>query len=87
MANVASAQKRIRQTTKRTARNKHVRTGVRSLMKTVREAVAGKDKKAATSALANAIKQIDQAVSKGVYPKKTGSRYVSRLSAHVAAMA
>ena len=30
MANVASAQKRIRQTVKRTARNKHVRTGVRS---------------------------------------------------------
>jgi len=87
MANVASAQKRIRQTTKRTARNKHVRTGVRSLMKTVREAVAGKDKKAAKTALADAIKKIDQAVSKGVYPKKTGSRYVSRLSAHVAALA
>jgi small subunit ribosomal protein S20 len=87
MANVASAQKRIRQTTKRTARNKHVRTGVRSLMKTVREAIAGKDKKAAKTALVDAIKKIDSAVSKGVYPKKTGSRYVSRLAAHVAAMA
>jgi small subunit ribosomal protein S20 len=87
MANVASAQKRIRQTTKRTARNKHVRTGVRSVMKTVREAVAGKDKKAAQTALASAIKKIDQAVAKGVYPKRTGSRYVSRLSAHVAALA
>lgn len=87
MANVPSAQKRIRQTTKRTARNKHVRTGVRTLMKTVREAIAGKDKKAAKVALTSAIQTIDSAVSKGVYPKKTGSRYVSRLSAHVAAMA
>ena len=86
MANVASAQKRIRQTTKRTARNKHVKTGVRTLMKNVREAVSSKDKKAAQTALATAIKHIDQAVSKGVYPKKTGSRYVSRLSAHVAAL-
>ncbi|MFO0685049.1 MAG: 30S ribosomal protein S20 [Sandaracinus sp.] len=86
MANVASAQKRIRQTLKRTARNKHVRTSVRTVMKNVREAVAGKDKKAAQTALATAIQKIDQAVSKGVYPKKTGSRYVSRLSAHVAAL-
>jgi len=86
MANVASAQKRIRQTTKRTARNKHVRTSVRSPMKTVREAITGNNKKAAKDALAEAVKKIDSAVSKGVYPKKTGSRYVSRLSAHVAAM-
>ena len=87
MANVASAQKRIRQTTKRTARNKHVRSNVRTVVKDVREALSGKDKKAAKAALLIAIKKIDSAVSKGVFPKKTGSRYVSRLSAHVAAMA
>ncbi len=86
MANVDSAKKRIRQTAKRTARNKHVRTAVRTVMKRVREAVAGKDKNAATTALASAVKSIDMAVSKGVYPRKTGSRYVSRLSAQVAAL-
>jgi small subunit ribosomal protein S20 len=86
MANVDSAKKRIRQTEKRTARNKHVRTAVRTVMKRVREALAGKDKKAATAALASAVKSIDSAVSKGVYPRKTGSRYVSRLSAQVAAL-
>jgi small subunit ribosomal protein S20 len=86
MANVDSAKKRIRQTEKRTARNKHVRTIVRTVMKRVREALASKDKKAATTALVTAVKSIDSAVSKGVYPRKTGSRYVSRLSAQVAAL-
>lgn len=83
MANVESAKKRIRQTEKRTARNRHVRTSVRTFIKRVREAIAGGDKKAAQSALAVAIRQIDMAVSKGVYHQKTGSRYVSRLTAAV----
>ena len=86
MANHPSAAKRNRQRVQRTARNKNVRTGVRTTMKRVREAIEGKDKKAATTALADAVKRIDSAVSKGVYPKRTGSRYVSRLSAQVAAL-
>ena len=87
MANTASARKRIRQTEKRTARNRHVRTTVRTYVKRVREALAGNDKAAAQAALAQAIRKIDMAVSKGVYHHKTGSRYVSRLSAQVAKMA
>lgn len=87
MANVDSAKKRVRQTEKRTARNKHVRTTVRSFTKKVREAIAKGDKKSATTALADAIKRIDQAVSKGVYHKNAGSRSVARLSAQVAAVA
>jgi small subunit ribosomal protein S20 len=87
MANVDSAKKRVRQTEKRTLRNKHVRTTVRSVLKKVREAMAKGDKKAATAALSDAIKRVDQAVSKGVYHKNAGSRYVARLSAQVAALA
>ena len=87
MANVDSAKKRVRQTEKRTARNKHVRTTVRSFLKKVREAIAKGDKKTATAALADAVKRIDQAVVKGVYHKNAGSRYVARLSAQVAAVA
>ncbi len=87
MANVDSAKKRVRQTEKRTARNKHVRTTVRTVLKKVRDAVAKGDKKAATEALAAAVKRVDQAVSKGVYHKNAGSRYVSRLTAQVAALA
>lgn len=84
MANVESAKKRIRQTEKRTARNRHIRTTVRTTMKKVREAISGGDKKTAKGALATAVRQIDMAVSKGVYHRKTGSRYVSRLTEAVA---
>lgn len=87
MANVESAKKRIRQTERRTARNKHVRSTVRGVMKKVREAVAKGDPKAANEVLVAAIRRIDSAVSKGVYHKNAGSRYVARLSAQVAALA
>jgi len=80
MANVESAKKRIRQTEKRTARNRHVRTTVRTYIKRVREAVAGGDQSAAKTALDVAVRHIDKAVSKGVYHRNTGSRYVARLT-------
>ena len=83
MANVESAKKRIRQTEKRTARNRHVRTTVRTYIKRVREAVAGGDQGAAKTALDVAVRHIDKAVSKGVYHRNTGSRYVARLTAAV----
>lgn len=86
MANVESAKKRIRQTERRTARNKHVRSTVRGSMKRVREALAKGEATAAATALADAIQKIDAAVSKGVYHKNAGSRYVSRLSSQVAAL-
>ena len=86
MANHASSKKRIRQTIKRTARNKHVRTTTRSSVKAVREAIASGDKAAAEKALATATRRIDMAVSKGVYHRKTGSRYISRLATQVASM-
>jgi small subunit ribosomal protein S20 len=87
VASHVSAKKRIRQTEKRTARNKHVRSTVRSSVRNVRKALEAKDKAAAQAALLVAVKRIDMAVSKGVYHSKTGSRYVSRLSAQVAALA
>jgi small subunit ribosomal protein S20 len=86
MANVESAKKRIRQTAKRTVRNRHVRTSVRTYIKRVREAVKGGDAKAAQTALAEAIRAVDMAVSKGVYHRRTGSRYVARMSQQVRAL-
>ena len=86
MANHDSSKKRIKQTIVRTERNKHVRSTVRSFVKTARLAIESGDKAAASTALADAIRRIDMAVSKGVYHRKTGSRYISRLSAQVAAL-
>lgn len=86
MANHASAKKRIRQTAKRTARNRHIRTTLRTYVKRVRVAIQASDKPAAEEALKTAVKKIDGAVTKGVFHRKTGSRYISRLSSQVAAL-
>lgn len=83
MANHASSKKRIRQTIKRTERNKHLRTTVRSYIKRVRAAIEAEDKGAAESALKAAVSKIDGAVLKGIYHRKTGSRYISRLTRQV----
>lgn len=83
MANHASAKKRARQTIKRTARNKNIRTNVRTYVKRVREAVEAEDKATAQDALLVAVGKIDSAVQKGVFHRKTGSRYISRLTSQV----
>jgi small subunit ribosomal protein S20 len=83
VANHPSAQKRNRQRVKRTLRNRSVKSAVRTHVKTVRDAVAKKDAKAAKAALEQAKSAIDSAASKGVLPAKTASRKVSRLAAQV----
>lgn len=86
MANHESSKKRVRQTEKRNARNRHVRTTVRSSVKAVRDAIESGNAEVAKAALGDAVRRIDMAVSKGVYHRSTGSRYISRLSAQVAAL-
>lgn len=86
MANHASSKKRIRQTAKRTLRNKHIRTTIRTYIKRVRVALTDGDKSAASEALKLASRGIDMAVSKGVYHRNTGSRYISRLTQQVNAL-
>jgi small subunit ribosomal protein S20 len=86
VANHASAEKRNRQNIKRAARNRAVRSHVRSVVKKVRLAIASGNKAEAATLLTAAISKIDQAVSKGVYKHETGSRYVSRLSSQVSAL-
>jgi small subunit ribosomal protein S20 len=78
-----SAEKRVRVTAKRTAVNKARRSQIRSAIRTVEEALASGDKKAATAALKAAEPQIMRGVSKGVVHKNTGSRKVSRLAARL----
>lgn len=86
MANHVSAQKRARQTVKITERNKHFRTMTRTYVKRVRAAIAAGDKPQAQEALKVCVRRIDQAVSKGLWHRKAGSRYISRLSSQVHAL-
>ncbi|MCB9667474.1 MAG: 30S ribosomal protein S20 [Myxococcales bacterium] len=87
MAEHKSALKRHRQSERRRARNRHVLTNVRTLAKRLRSAIDAGDGAKAQEALRLVAKRIDQAVSKGVYHRKTGSRYIARLSSHVHAAA
>ena len=80
MANIKSAKKRILVNATRAARNKSIRSGVKTAVKKVGAAVAAGDKELAAAALQNAISTIDKAASKGVYHKNTASRKISRLT-------
>ncbi len=87
MANIKSAKKRILVAETKAARNKSIRSKVKTYVKKVDAAVAAGDKAAAQAALLAATSEIDKAASKGVYHKNTASRKVSRLSKAVGAMA
>ncbi len=80
MAHHKSALKRIKQNKVKNARNRHVRTTLRTFVKRVREAVENKDIAAAKEALAAAIPVIDKSATKGVIHKANASRSVSRLT-------
>jgi small subunit ribosomal protein S20 len=83
MANNASARKRIRQTEKRTVRNKARKSRVRSFLRKVEEAVKSGDKAAAQEAFRAAQPEMQRAVTKGVLHANTVARRLSRLSARV----
>jgi small subunit ribosomal protein S20 len=86
MANTASAQKRIRQTAKRTARNQARKSRMRTFVKKVETAIAGGDKDAAAAALTAAQPEMQRAATKGVMHANTVARKLSRLSARVKAL-
>ena len=87
MANIKSAKKRILVAEKRAARNKSIRSKVKTSVKKVDAAIAANDKEAAKKALTAATSELAKAVSKGVYHKNYASRKVSRLSKAVNQMA
>ena len=80
MANIKSAKKRILVNETKAARNKAIKSSVKSAVKKVDTAVEAKDKATAESALINAISEINKATSKGIYHKNTAARKVSRLT-------
>lgn len=87
MANIKSAKKRILVNDTKAARNKAIRSKVKTAVKKVDAAIIAGDKAAAQAILISAITEIDKATTKGVYHKNTSSRKVSRLTKAVNAMA
>ena len=83
MATHKSAEKRIRQTAKRTAVNGARRSRVRTFVKKVEVAIATGDKEAARAAFVVAQPELHRAVTKGVFHRNTVSRKLSRLAARI----
>jgi small subunit ribosomal protein S20 len=87
MANHVSSLKRARQTEKKTAVNRANRSRVRTSLRSLREALAKGDVKAAAAQFRETVSALDKSVQKGVFHKNTVSRYKSRLNARLKALA
>ncbi|HIT89828.1 MAG TPA: 30S ribosomal protein S20 [Candidatus Merdenecus merdavium] len=87
MANIKSAQKRILVNQTKAARNKSIKSEVKTAIKKVEAAVVANDKETANAALLAAISAITKASHKGVYHKNTASRKISRLTLKVNSIA
>jgi small subunit ribosomal protein S20 len=87
MANHVSALKRVRQTEKRTLRNRMNTSRLKTVLRRLREAITAGDQAKALAAYSQTTSAIDKAVKQGVIHDNAGSRYKSRLAARVKAIA
>jgi small subunit ribosomal protein S20 len=83
LANIKSQKKRILTNAKAQARNKAVRSSLKTLIKKVNEAVAAGDKAAATESLLVANRALDKAASKGVIHKNQAANRKSGIASAV----
>lgn len=86
MATHVSAEKRIRQTARRTTVNRARLSRLRSFVKKVETAIAAGDKAAAREALKAAQPELQRGAQRGVMHRNTVARKLSRLSARVKAL-
>jgi small subunit ribosomal protein S20 len=81
-----SAEKRLRETEKRTAINRARMSRVRTFVKKVETAIASGDKATAQSAFQSAQPELHRATTKGVLHRNTVARKLSRLAARINAL-
>ncbi|MGL4962763.1 MAG: 30S ribosomal protein S20 [Inquilinus sp.] len=86
MANHKSAEKRIRQTERRTLVNRNRVSRIRTFVKKVEAAILSGDKTAAAEAFKAAQPEMHRGVTKGVLQKNTVARKLSRLSGRIKAL-
>lgn len=86
MANTPSAKKAARKIARRTTTNTARKSRMRTFIRKVEEALQSGDKTAAAAAFQAAQPEIMRAAQKGILPKNTASRKVSRLHARLKAL-
>jgi len=83
VANHKSAEKRFRQTVRRTEVNRSRVSRIRTFTKRVESAISSGDKSAAAEAFKEAQPEMMRGVTKGVMHRNTIARKLSRLSARI----
>ena len=86
MANIKSQIKRNRQNDLAHERNKAVKTGLKSAVRSFRELAESGDKEKATEAARSATRKLDQAASKGVIHKNQAANRKSAISKKAASL-
>lgn len=85
MPNIKSAKKRLRQSLVRRARNRAVKSTLRTHIKKVRSEIEAGNVDEASAAFRTAQKALDQAAAKRVIHRNAAARVKSRLSAAILA--
>ena len=80
MATHKSAEKRARQSERRSARNTQTKSNVRTFEKKVRAAIASGDAKSAATLLGEFQSRVGKAAAKGAVHAKSAARKVGRLA-------
>lgn len=83
MPTTKSATKRLRQTKRRTVRNRSAKSRLRSSIKKARQALEAGNDDAAMAAFQAAVSMIDRIESKGIIHSRTAARYKSRLASRL----
>lgn len=86
MANIKSAEKRIRKTARQRVRNRTLGSRLRTAVKTLRQKVAEGDAAAARELLPKTAAVIDSTARKGIIHKNAAARTKSRLTKAVTAL-
>ena len=79
MANIKSAKKRIKVISKKTLRNKMIKSATKTAVKKAQLAIVAGDKAVAEVACKEAIAAIDRAYTKGIFHKNAAARRKSTI--------
>ena len=82
----ASAVKAHRQTIKKQAHNRSMRSALRTALKSIRSAIDAGDSAAAKAALSQTVSLIDKMSGKGIIHDNAAGRYKSRIVKRLAAI-
>lgn len=86
MANIKSAEKRIRVTKAKTLRNRMIKSALKTIIKKFEATITANNAAEAKPAFTRVVKALDMAASKGIIHKNMAARKKSRLASKLNAL-